>query len=220
MPEPFIITLDGPAGVGKSTIAAELALRLGLPVLDTGAMFRFFALKAGENGPDLSDATLREISRGWKFSLQGTGPGSLLSCNGAPLGSELRTPRVAMLASSLATRKTVRDILLQAQRCLAHETGLVAGGRDMGTVVFPSAQCKFFLDARPEVRAMRRWLQMNRQGDLKALTEEIARRDAQDRERKLAPLRPASDAMVVDTSDLSQQEVLNRLLKEAQARRH
>lgn len=213
----LLITLDGPAGVGKSTIAKALARELGLAYLDTGAMFRAVALQLGAQGVDQDDATLRARLQGLRFALQGAGEATQLVCNGRVLGAEIRTETVGMLASTLAKRAPVRELLREQQQALGRETALVAEGRDMGTVVFPQASCKFFLDAAPEVRARRRALQLQELGapcpPLKELTEQIRARDEQDRTRELAPLRPAQDAVLVDTGDLSIAGVLERVLE-------
>lgn len=206
----MIVTIDGPAGVGKSTLAAHVAEHLQLPMLDSGAMFRYIASKLGER--QLSDADLARALEPIRFALQGSGTSTELLCDGVPAGPELRTPEVAMLASTWATREPVRRFLLARQREIARNGGLVAEGRDMGTVVFPDAPYKFFLEATPEIRARRRWLQGGAKGDQAALVQEIMKRDMQDRKRELAPLRPAQDARIIDTSNLSEAEVLQEIL--------
>ena len=143
-----IITLDGPAGVGKSTLAKQVASILHIAYLDTGAMFRTLALRLGPDAAKLPDEELRERCRGFRFRLEGAGEKSVLLCNGEPVGDEIRTEEVGRLASRLATSPIVRDALKSAQRALGESTSLVAEGRDMGTVVFPAARFKFFLDAR------------------------------------------------------------------------
>ena len=159
-----IITLDGPAGVGKSTLAKRLATILGIPYLDTGAMFRTIALRLGPGAEALPEDELRARCNAFRFKLQGGGEHSVLLCNGVPVGPEIRTEEVGRLASRLATSTVVRDCLKEAQRSLG-ESGLVAEGRDMGTVVFPTARFKFFLDARPEVRGMRRFEELQAKGE-------------------------------------------------------
>lgn len=222
----IVITLDGPAGVGKSTLARSLAESLGLAFLDTGAMFRCVGHSLGEAALRLPDAELRDRLAGLQFNLLepvAGGPGWELTCNGRVPGQEIRGERAGRLASKVAALGPVREFLKQAQQELGRRYSLVAEGRDMGAVVFPQACCKFFLDAEPAVRARRRWLQLREQGvngpDLPALEEieaQIRERDQQDRNRALAPLRPAADAVLVDTSDLGLEEVLERLHKEAQ----
>ncbi len=222
-----VVTLDGPAGVGKTTLAKGLAEELQLAYLDTGAMFRCLAFKLGEGGHALPEEEIRRRCDAWQFSLQGCGKSTQICCNGVPIGNEVRTEAVGMLASRLATVGVVRTLLAQAQRELAlnqagraAQTPIVVEGRDMGTVVFPAAACKFFLDARPEVRAQRRLLDLRQRGqeaDLATLTKQIEERDNQDRNRAIAPLRPAEDAILVDTSDLDIDGVMRQLLHHVRA---
>lgn len=210
-----IITLDGPAGVGKSTLAKQVASILHIAYLDTGAMFRTLALRLGPDAETLPDEELRERCRGFRFRLEGAGEKSALLCNGEPVGDEIRTEEVGRLASRLATSPIVRDALKAAQRALGESTSLVAEGRDMGTVVFPAARFKFFLDARPEVRGLRRFRELEARGkkaDLAEITEMIRQRDNMDRNRAVAPLKPAPDALIVDTSDLDVEGVLRVLV--------
>lgn len=217
-----VVTLDGPAGVGKTTLARAVAERLGVPYLDTGAMFRCLALKLGPGAEQRDPQVLRSQSAAWLFSLSGKGNTSILCCNAIPIGQEVRTEEVGMLASKLAAVPVVRDVLKEAQRTIANHTALVVEGRDMGTVIFPAARYKFFLDARPEVRALRRLRDLQARGehpDLAALTAQIRARDIMDRNRAVAPLRPAADAVLVDTSDLDAAGVLERILEHIDAGR-
>jgi cytidylate kinase len=215
----LIVTIDGPAGVGKSTMAKRLARSLSIPYLDTGAMFRSVAWKLGKGAWEWPEAGLERALRGMEFGLSGVGEDSVLSLDGTPIGDEIRTEEVGMWASNVATLPVVRAFLKQAQQALGKTYSLVAEGRDMGTVVFPDAPHKFFLDGSVEERARRRFLQLQEMGkpaDLDALREQIAKRDAQDRNRAVAPLKPAEDALVIDTTDLSRDQVL-AALKEAVA---
>ena len=210
-----VVTLDGPAGVGKTTLARRVAEGLGLSYLDTGAMFRCMALKLGAGAEALPEEELRARCAQWTFTLTGLGQQSTLFCNGEAVRGEVRTEAVGMLAARIATVPVVREILRATQRAIGEQSPLVAEGRDMGTVVFPEARFKFFLDAAPEVRAMRRLHDLEARGqsaDLASLTEQIRQRDALDRNRAVAPLRPAQDSLIIDTSHLDIEGVLGVML--------
>ena len=214
------VTLDGPAGVGKSSLAKALAEKFQLAYLDTGAMFRALALKLGSDGTLLPSEDLRRILQEYSFSLEGAGPETHLQLNGKPIGQEIRSEEVGAMAAKIAPLSEVRDFLKLKQQQLGQTFDLVAEGRDMGTVVFPQAKCKFFLDARSEVRAGRRFAQLKEQNmpaDLELLTSQIKERDAMDRNRALAPLAPAHDAVIVDTSDLNMDEVFSLLSRRMDA---
>lgn len=211
-----IITIDGPAGVGKTTLARETAEALGLPYMATGAMFRFLALNLGSDALALPQAELLKAAGQWHFSLAGSGRQTRLLANGVKVGLEIRAEAVSALASALAKSPAIRNALLAAQRAMGEAGPLVAEGRDLGTVVFPQAAHKFFLDARPEVRAKRRFDELKAKGvhaSLEEITGSMAQRDEQDRSRAIAPLKPAADAEIIDTSDLAVDQVLARILQ-------
>lgn len=212
----LIVTIDGPAGVGKSTMAKRLARELGIPYLDTGAMFRATAWKLGEGSWEWDEAELESAMADFVFTLSGIGEDSILSLNDTLIGDEIRTEEVGMWASNVATLPVVRTFLKTAQQSLGERFSLVAEGRDMGTVIFPDAPHKFFLDATVEERANRRFHQLQRLGkpaDLEALKEQIAKRDHQDRNRAVAPLKAADDATTIDTTELNKDQVFEALVK-------
>lgn len=212
---PPIITIDGPAGVGKTTIAKMLAQCLGLPYLDTGSMFRYIALRLGEAGLSYDDRKLTAICGQWHFTLSGIGERSQLLCNGQPLGPGLRAQEISILSSKYGAMPAVRKITLQNQRQIGSASSLVADGRDLGTIIFPHAKFKFFLDATPEVRAERRALQLEEKGvkvERAELCQEIRQRDQMDRGRAIAPLVPAKDAFIIDTSHMDIRQVMDAML--------
>ncbi|WP_029895507.1 (d)CMP kinase [Desulfohalovibrio reitneri] len=216
MSEAFIVTIDGPAGVGKTTLAKRLADRLEVAYLDTGAMFRGVAWSLGEGSWNKPVEELQVAMDSMSFELTGSGRDSLLLLNGTPLDERIRTEKVGLWASNVGTLPVVRTFLKQAQHAIGQDTSLVAEGRDMGTVVFPKAQRKFFLDATPEERARRRYRQLKEQGekaDHDDILLQIKIRDAQDRNRPIAPLVAAEDAITIDTTHLDPDGVFQAMLK-------
>ena len=210
-----VVTLDGPAGVGKTTLAKRVAQELSIAYLDTGAMFRIFGWKFGEAAPTMSEQELEAHIAQYTFSLSGIGFKSVLSVNGTPVGDEIRTEEVAALASSVAKLPVVREALKRVQREISTQTSLVAEGRDMGSIVFPTARYKFFLDATAEERGSRRFNQLQEMGkpaNLDLIITQIKERDMQDRTRSIAPLIAAKDANIIDTTELDIEGVFTAIM--------
>lgn len=209
-----VIAIDGPSGTGKGTIAARLAARLGWQTLDSGALYRVLGLAAERRGLALDDPdALAALAASLPLAFA---DGRLL-LDGDDVTETIRTEQAGMSASRVAVHPPVRAALMDWQRQRAQPPGLVADGRDMGTVVFPHAPLKIFLDASPEVRANRRYKQLIEKGldaNLPRLIEVIRERDTADRARLAAPLRAAEDAVMVDSTALSIDEVLDRVLEE------
>lgn len=208
-----VVTIDGPAAAGKSTAARELARRLGFRLVDTGALYRGLAWAVRNAGvPPEDGARLRAVLDRTEVSLAG----ERVLVNGRDVTDELRTPEMSALTSLLTRVGAVRDKLTPLQRTLAQGGGVVLEGRDTGSVVWPAAEVKFYLDAEPAVRVERRRAELSQRGivtDPAAVGEELERRDRQDRERELAPLMRPPDAVVLDTTTLSLEEVVERMLE-------
>lgn len=214
----MIIAIDGPSGAGKSTLAKKLAANLGFIYLDTGAMYRALALKILRQGVDLADdQKLAELVNSTSVDLQCDRAELKVLLDGKNVASEIRTPAVSQMASKASALKPVRDRMLELQRRLGEQGSVVAEGRDIGTVVFPDAQVKIFLSASAAERARRRCAELRAAGqpvDLDVTLREIEERDQRDSERALAPLRKADDALVIDSSNSTADEVAACVLAE------
>jgi cytidylate kinase len=216
-----IVAIDGPAGAGKSTVAQRLADTLGFVLLDTGALYRVVALAAQREGIPLAErAAVGALARrlvgrnGLRFERPAAGAACIL-LDGDDVTEAIRAPEIGMGASTVSAHPEVRDALLEMQRHAGRLGGVVLEGRDIGTVVFPDAEAKFFLTARPEVRARRRFDELRAKGaavKLDEILDDLHRRDAQDTTRAVAPLRAAPDATLVDTSEMSVDEVVARMV--------
>lgn len=212
-----IIAIDGPAGAGKTTAARNLAARLGLVYLDTGATFRAVALKALREGVDLADeAAITALAERSDIRFTGDRLERIL-LDGEDVSAAIREQAVANASSAVAIHPTLRARLVELWREIGEDGGVVLEGRDIGTVVFPEADLKFFLDARPEARAQRRFSEQSGKEDVSIdrMIRDLAIRDETDRTRQHSPLRPAEDAIAIDTTDLTPEDTLDRLLEEA-----
>lgn len=211
-----IITIDGPSGSGKSTVSRRLAQHLGFLYLDTGAMYRAMALAAGRRGVEGEEGeTLGALCRSLDLRMAAEGSESRWILNGEDVSQAIRSPEMDMLSSRISAVREVREAMTKLQRRLAQGMDVVAEGRDMGTVVFPRATYKFFLTASPDVRAERRYHERLARGEdisREAVARDMAKRDRQDQSRDLAPLAPAADAVVIDSTDLPVDEVLQKIL--------
>ena len=214
----MIIAIDGPSGAGKSTLAKKLAKALDFTYLDTGAMYRALALKILRQGVDLADdMKLVPLVNSTAVDLRGDAAELQVLLDGINVAAEIRTPAVSQMASKASALKIVRDRMLELQRRLGRQGNVVAEGRDIGTVVFPDAQVKIFLSASAAERARRRFAELQAAGeavDLEATLREIEERDKRDSERELAPLRKADDAVVIDSSTSTADEVAASVLAE------
>jgi cytidylate kinase len=221
---PFIIAIDGPAGAGKSTVSRLLARRLGFALVDTGAIYRCVALQATREGIAFDDdARLAPLLRRLHIAFRMVEGENRVSLDGRDVSTEIRAPAMSMAASAVSSRPVVRDGLLQLQRRLALEAGegAILEGRDIGTVVFPDADAKFFLEAAPAVRARRRFEELFQRGTESTLEDVLTeqnQRDHDDASRAIAPLRPADDAERVDSTGLPLSEVVRALEATIRAR--
>ena len=201
-----VVAIDGPSGTGKGTIASLVKRWLGWHLLDSGALYRLLALCATRSGTELADAAaLAALANGLTVAFQDAEDDIRVHWDGADITDELRSEECGATASRLAALAPVREALLERQRAFCQPPGLVADGRDMGTVVFPHADLKIYLTASVEERAQRRYKQLKQKGmsvNLAQLLGDIAERDRRDEQRKLSPLKPATDAVILDTTRL------------------
>ncbi len=212
----LVIAIDGPAGSGKSTIAARLAKKLGYINLESGAMYRALALKALTNHVSLdSGEALRQLALASDIQIEPSGEGNRVLLDGRDVSQRVREPDVTAAASLVSVHPAARQVMVARQRELGRDGGVVMEGRDIGTAVFPNADVKIFLDAHPEVRAERRLLQTGPQSreDIQRIQSEIAARDERDRTRAASPLVPAADAVILDTTHKSIDEVVDDVEK-------
>lgn len=223
-PKPFIVAIDGPAGAGKSTVSKILARRLNFSLVDTGAIYRCVAFTALHRGIALDDdVQLEKLLSELKVTFRVVGDENRVFLEAQDVSSEIRAPNVSMGASKVSSRPMVREGLLGLQRRLALEApqGAILEGRDIGTVVFPEADLKFFLDAKPQVRARRRFEELFQKGvdsSLEAVLADQTTRDKADSEREVAPLKAAEDAVVIDSSSMPLSEVVTFIENSVRAR--
>jgi len=218
----LIVTIDGPSAAGKSTAARELARRLGWRYLDSGLTYRAVGWAALETGTGLDDENAaRQLMAQTQIALKYRRDEPRVLVNGQDVTELVRTPEISEAASAISRFPFVRKKVVAVQREAGRTKDLVAEGRDMGTVVFPEAEVKFFLHASPEVRAERRlrdWSRMRIQADYASVLAELLNRDNRDTTREASPLRPARDAITIDTSDLTIEQVLEVLLRKTRER--
>lgn len=211
-----VITIDGPAGCGKSTVARILAKKIGYMYLDTGAMYRAIAFVIKEKGINLDNKNdLKKICNTINIKFHhNIDPPRIFLCD-RDISDNIRTSEMDLLSSKVSTKKEIREVMKMLQRDMAKNMNVVAEGRDMGTVVFPDAKTKFFLTASFDVRARRRYLERKMKGNsisLEIVKKELMQRDIQDSSRVLAPLKPAKDAIIIDTTYINAKEVVDKML--------
>lgn len=212
-----LITIDGPSGAGKTTVSRMVAQRLGYSYVDTGALYRAVAVAAlGEKCPSDDDTRLARICGGLRFRFEESPRGQRLFMNDVDITEQIRTPEVTMFASAVSARPVVRKALLAVQREVGKNGGVVFEGRDMGTVVFPEADVKFYLDAEHRARALRRHKELVAQDteiSLEAVAAAMRIRDKDDSSRSLAPLKPARDAITIDSTCLEIGQVVDQMVE-------
>jgi cytidylate kinase len=213
------IAIDGPAGAGKSTVAKALAKKLKFQYIDTGALYRAMGLYMLENNIDINseEAVQEKIKKIRKIKLGFNKDGQFVTFDGALVSNDIRSKEVSMAASKISAYKTVRDCLLNLQREVANDNNIIMDGRDIGTVILPNANLKIFLTASPEERARRRFAQVinKKSTTYSEVLDEINTRDYNDSHRNIAPLKPADNAIILDSTDLSFEEVILEILNHA-----
>ncbi len=213
----MIVAIDGPAGSGKSSVAKAIAKELKLRHIDSGAMYRAVAWKSRELGIDLEDQErIAEVAQSIQIEFVPGEDKQEIAVDGKIVTSALRQEDIGIRASRVATQQRVRQALVARQQEIGQKGDVIMDGRDIGTVVFPDADIKIFLDASPEIRGQRRHLELNEQGDApdrQEIIEDIRRRDDEDRNRKHSPLRPADDAVLIDTTGLELDRVIEKILQ-------
>lgn len=214
----LIVAIDGPAGAGKSTVAKRLAKELGVTYMDTGAMYRAVALKVMEEGLDLADEKrLKEILEETRVELRENGGHLRVLLNGVDVTDRIRTPELSQWASKVSTHRAVRERMVELQRAMGLQGGVVAEGRDIGTVVFPDADVKIYLDASSQERGSRRFEELRSQGkevSLEETVKDMEERDLRDKGRDVAPLRRAEDAILIDSTNVDVNKVVERVMLE------
>jgi len=223
-----VICLDGPSGVGKGTICLAVAKKLGWHILDSGSLYRITALQVSRKFPetevvDIDESQLAEIAEKLNVSYQEDNGELAIVLDGQEVSSLIRNEKIGDIASKVAAVPVVREALLARQRAFLQLPGLVADGRDMGTVVFPDAPLKIFMTASAEERAQRRYKQLKEKGidvNLALLVKELRQRDERDMKRKTAPLKPASDAITIDTTTLDIEQVTQEVMHWVEQRIH
>ncbi len=217
------IAIDGPSGAGKSTAGRTLAKRLGYTYIDTGAMYRAVALKVKEKGIELKDeSALYQMASSLHITFVPMGEEIHIYCNGEDISEAIRLPEISHLASEVSKKKGVREALVEIQREMAKEGSAVLEGRDIGTVVFPEAEVKFYLDADPEERAKRRFQELMARGiqiDFQKTLEEVLQRDHNDMHRAISPLKRAENSILIDSTHRSVEEVVEEMLKKVEEKR-
>jgi len=212
-----IITIDGPSGAGKGTIAQNVACELGFHILDSGSLYRLTALASQDDGLELTDeAKIAELALNLPVTFEATESGLQIILRDEDVTEVIRKEEIGMHASKIAALPKVRKALLDRQRCFSEQPGLVADGRDMGTTVFPDATLKIFMTATAEERAERRYKQLKDKGinaNIAALVKDLKLRDEQDKNRAVSPLEAAEDAILLDTTEMGIEEVTLKVLE-------